>query len=75
MFASSNATRWLEGCGWHENIDAYFPDLDAPHPGPVPKQPKVAKEKKPSALKPKAKPKQVALKKPAVTDVIGLEGG
>ena len=22
---------------WHENIDGYFPEVDAPHPGPVPK--------------------------------------
>ena len=68
---------------WHENIDAYFPDLDAPHPGPVPKRPKVAtkKEKKPNhvakvAKKPtqkksEKKPKQVAkvAEKPAQKDL------
>lgn len=65
---------------WHENIDGYFPEVDAPHPGPVPKKPKVVakKEKKPKlvAKKPAAqkekKPKQVAkvAQKPALTDLI-----
>lgn len=49
---------------WHENIDAYFPDEDAPHPGPVPKNVYNVDKKKEKKAQHKVDTKKVA-KKPA----------